>query len=386
MRTFSDEWPEPARPGQRRLRYITASGSKPEVGSGFTCSLARRRTSGYTPTSASGASGTVILAGEAVRRMRTCPACGRRYPAEIEFCEADGEPLSSVTVATVSQAGSEADPETVVRPRRAQPIAADSGLESPRFTQVRVDIPESGRSSAPLNVPQVVVSPTGIPDQVYRERPIWPVVAALGFVAVVASALFIYVWMSQQSDFAAEVSSQISQARVTVADAKARLESLPIDSPLRGRLLQLQNWDRELQDLELGRDRTREIAQRARDIGESARRVGEEARIAGAIVPASPPAVVPAMPSNGNAGLPAAPGSPTVDPLAPKTDPATTPGTGAGTDPAKPADPAGQPPPVKPPVPKPADPSAPAKPDDSGAPPKSEKPATPPPAARAAAR
>ena len=318
--------------------------------------------------------------------MRTCPACGRRYPAEIEFCEADGEKLTPAEVATASRPGPDVDPETVVRPRRAQPIAASPGLESPRFTQVRVDIPESGRSSAPLDVPQVLVAPTGVPDRVYRERPIWPIIAGLGFVVVVASALFIYVWMSQQSDFAAEVSSQISQARVMVADAKARLESLPVDSPLRGRLLQLQNWDRELQDLELARERTREIAQRARDIGESARRVGEEARIAGAVVPASPPAVVPAMPSNGNAGLPAAPGSPTVDPLAPKTDPATAPGTGAGTDPAKPADPAGQPPPVKPPVPKPTDPSAPAKPDDSGTPPKTDKPATPPPAGRSAAR
>jgi hypothetical protein len=321
--------------------------------------------------------------------MRTCPACGRRYPVEIEFCEIDGEPLAAVTVATASQTGSEIDPETVVRPRRAQPIAADSGLESPRFTQVRVDIPESGRSSASINVPHAIVAPTGVPDRVYRERPTWPLIAGLGFVVVAASALFIYVWMSQQSDFAAEVSTQISQARVIVADAKARLESLPVESPLRGKLLQLQNWDRELQDLELGRDRTREIAQRSRDIGESARRVGEEARMAGAVVPASPPSVVPAMPSNGNVALPAAPASPTIDPVAPPTDPATTPASAPESEPEKPADPGGstgQPPPVKPPVPKPADPSVPANPDGGGAQPKPEKPVTTTPPARSLVR
>ena len=320
--------------------------------------------------------------------MRTCPACGRRYPVEIDFCEIDGASLAAVTVVTASEAGAEVDPETVVRPRRAQPIGADQRLESPRFTQVRVDIPESGRVSGSLNTPQRIVEPTGIPDRVYREKPIWPIVASLSVVVVIASALFIYVWMSQQSDFAAEVSTQISQARVSVADAKARLESLPSDNPLRGKLLQLQNWDRELQDLELGRDRTREIAQRARDVGEAARRVGEEARIAGAIVPATPPSVVPAMPSNGNSASSPPPSSPTVDPTAPTTDPATTPSTNPGTDPAKPANPAdttGQPPPVKPPVPKPADPSAPAKPDGGGTPPASEKPASSPPRTRAVA-
>lgn len=284
--------------------------------------------------------------------------------------------MSAVTVATVSQSATEIDPETVVRPRRAQPITAETRLESPRFTQVRVDIPDASRNSGHLNAPQPVVVPTGTPDRVYRERPMWPIFTALGLVAVVASVLFIYVWMSQQSDFAAEVGTQISQARVTVADAKARLESLSAESPLRGKLLQLQNWDRELQDLELGRERTREMAQRARDIGEAARRVGEEARAAGAILPTVPPPVVPAVPSNSNSNLPE-PSSPTLDPTTRPIDPLAPPPGGTGADPGKPADPGGTPgqaPPVKPPAPKPADPSAPTKPEDAGTQPKSEKP------------
>lgn len=326
---------------------------------------------------------TAIPPVEAVRRMRTCPACGRQFPADVEFCEADGEPLSPMTVATVSPEGAAAEPETIVRPRRAQPIPSDPGIEAPRFTKVRVDIPESKRTSGQLNVPEPIVVPTGTPDRVYRERALWPIFTALGVVVVVASALFIYVWMSQQSDFEAEVSTQISQARVTVADAKARLESLSADSPLRGKLLQLQNWDRELQDLELGRDRTREMAQRAREIGDAARRVGEEARAAGAMLPAAPPPVAPAAPSNSNASLPDSPASPTMDPASPTAAPAAPASSGTGTDPAKPPEGGtapGQPPPVKPPAPKQADPSAPAKTDDAAQPKPDKSAASKPPA------
>lgn len=306
--------------------------------------------------------------------MHTCPVCGRRYSADIQFCEIDGEALVATSAPSPTVAPADAEPETVVRPRRAQPIASEPALGTPRFTQVRVDIPEgtARTASGPLRV-----EATGVPDRVYRERPMWPIVTALVAVVVIASGLFLYIWMSQQSDFAAEVSTQISQARVAVADAKARLESLPSDNALRSKLLQLQNWDRELQDLELGRDRTREMAQRAREIGEAARRVGEEARNAGAIVPVAPPVVAPAVPSNTNV-LPAAPpSSPTMDPMA-GPQPGGSTGTGTPADPAKPADP-GAAPGSSPAGPKPGDAKPPdtppaAKPADSAAP-KSDKPA-----------
>jgi hypothetical protein len=213
--------------------------------------------------------------------MRTCPACSRQYEEDVTVCPVDGEPLGAVTVAAVPPG--DPDPETEVRPRRAQPIP------QPRFTEISLERP------APSSPPDAVVRPTGIPDRVYRESSPWPTIAAVTAVVAIAVAVLVYFVSSRNSDLATEVSAQITEARVAVADAKARLESLPPESPLRQRLLALQQWDRELQALELSGERTRESASRAREIAAQARSIGEDARVAGATLPTTPPVVPPAV-------------------------------------------------------------------------------------------
>jgi hypothetical protein len=241
--------------------------------------------------------------------MRTCPACGRQYADEVTVCPSDGEPLGAVTVTGPTKAG-EVEEETVVRPKRAQP------LPSPRFSEVRIGAPE------PAVAGVGEVRRTEVPDRVYRERSPWPAVAVAAVVFALGITAVIYYTMAGETDLSKEVGTQLTDARVAVADARARLESLPQDSPLRSKLLSLQQWDRELQNLELAHDRTREVASRAREIAGLARSIGEEARVAGATVPAAPPVVQPATPA------PPGPGEqPATDPMSgkpPEPAPAAT--------------------------------------------------------------
>lgn len=295
--------------------------------------------------------------------MKTCPACGRQYGDDVTVCPEDDEPLGAVTIA-----GAEPDPETVVRPRRAQPIA------QPRFTEISLERP------APADA-EPDVRRTGVPDRVYRDEPrsAWPAVAAVTIVVAAAVVFLVYYMLSQQSGLASEVGAQITEARVAVADARARLESLPAEAPLRQRLLSLQQWDRELQGFEVSGERTREMASRAREILAQARTIAEEARVAGATVPAAPPVVPPATeePPAGDGAEATnsspspestvrsddpAPGEPEpAEPPAPAATPATPPGTAAPKpeEPAPAPKPKGEAPPrpsdVKPPPP--ADPA-----------------------------
>lgn len=215
--------------------------------------------------------------------MKSCPVCNRRYEEDVTVCPVDGEPLGAVTVS--SAAPGEPDPETAVRPRQAQPIG------QPRFTEISLERP----TPPPPPPPENVVRSTGVPDRVYRESSPWPTIAAVAIVVAVAVGVLVYFVSSRNSDLATEVGAQITEARIAVADAKARLESLPPESPLRQRLLSLQQWDRELQGLELSGERTREMASRAREIASQARSIGEDARVAGATLPAIPPEVPPAI-------------------------------------------------------------------------------------------
>ncbi len=293
--------------------------------------------------------------------MRTCPSCARRYTDDVAVCPEDHEPLGAVTV-TGPKSGVQIDEETVVRPKQARP------LERPRFTEVRI----GPAGSAPMHA---VVSPDG-PTRVYRERPAWPLVAAVAGVAIVVVLAAVYYITAGQSDLAKEVSAQITDARIAVADARARLESLPTDSPLRNKVLTLQQWDRELQNLELGQDRTREVAARAREIAGQARAVGEEARVAGATVPQSPPVVQPATEQ------PAAPpDAPPVDPMAtsPAETPTTAPATNTSPQPPKVTPGTGQPPVDGKTTPESTHEPATAKePDGKGAPSKTAPPPPPP--------
>jgi hypothetical protein len=266
--------------------------------------------------------------------MRTCPVCGRQYADDVTVCPQDGEPLGAVTV-TGPRATDDVDEETVVRPKRAQPLA------QPRFTEIRIG------ASGPASV--ATGAATSVPIRVARERPMWPLVSALSALVVIGIGMAIYFAMAGQTDLAKEVGTQITDARVAVADARARLESLPMDSPLRNKLLSLQQWDRELQNLELGHDRSREVAARAREIANLARSIGEEARIAGATIPASPPVVQPAAPPPAPAGTETG-----IDPMAPKQ--AETPAPGTTENENKTA----TPPAVTPPTAPPADTKTPA--------------------------
>lgn len=115
--------------------------------------------------------------------------------------------------------------------------------------------------------------------------------------AVVLGGVGYYV-VSEQNSTGRETTALIVNARLGVADARARIESLPIDNPLRRRILTLDKWDRELQNFELSSDRTPQIASRAREIGDQAQRLSDEARAAGAPALTAPVVVAPATPQS----------------------------------------------------------------------------------------
>src|SRR5262245_35619182 len=117
--------------------------------------------------------------------MRTCPVCGRKYGDEVTVCPSDGEPLAAVTATAPTKAG-DVEEETVVRPKRAQPI------ERPRFTEVRIGAPE------PAVAGVGEVRRTDVPDRVYRERSPWPAVAAATVVVALGVAAVLYYMMSNQ--------------------------------------------------------------------------------------------------------------------------------------------------------------------------------------------
>lgn len=254
--------------------------------------------------------------------MNTCPQCGRHYPDDAVLCTID-----NTSLIPSSPGGDLVDQETRVRPKAAQPIA------SPRFTEIPLERPAASTPAArPPAPPQPMRIETRRPTE---ERPMWPIIAV--FAVLILGAVGLSGWwvMSSQSDLAREVGAQISDARVQVADARARLESLPADNPLRSKLLQLQEWDRELQRFELGGDRTRDMASRAREIAGQARSVGEEARIAGAIISATPPVVPPAVPQPAVED-PTTAGTPESDPMATGGGTGAPPDTNAATNQAKP--------------------------------------------------
>jgi hypothetical protein len=237
----------------------------------------------------------------------------------VSACPRDGEPLDAVTVATPKAASDALDDETVVRPKRAQPIGA------PRFTEVRLAPPDPPAASVDA------VRRTEVPDRIIRERSHWPIILGLGAVLAAAVAVIAYYAVSGQADLAREIGAEITEARVAVAEARARLESLPPESPLRAQLLSLQQWERELQQLELG-ERTSSTAMRARAIASEAREISDEARAAGG-APAAP-ATLPAPATNT---------SPT------PTDPMAVPPADAEPEPVEPPDPGTAPPPTLPP-------------------------------------
>jgi hypothetical protein len=203
--------------------------------------------------------------------MKVCPVCGRQAPADAARCAFDGNLLE------------DREEATRLRARPAEPVAP------PRFTVEDISRPVAPASSSPT-VPAA-------------NRPLWPATVAIAIAATIGVGAFIYYLASQRSREVDSINAQIADARIAVADAKARIESLPVENPLRQKIITLDKWDRELQTFQLGSERSREMAARARDILSQAEKISDDARSAGAtmhvrpVVPAAePPPDTPALP------------------------------------------------------------------------------------------
>lgn len=195
--------------------------------------------------------------------MKTCTVCGGQAPESAERCPVDGALLVT------------AEDDTVVRSKPSAPV------DRPRFTVEDISRPVAPRVARPTEV------------QVRTDKPMWPVAVTIGVAATIGVAVFIYFLYSQRSREVDAINAQIADARVAVADAKARIESLPLENPLRQRIITLDKWDRELQGFQLSTERSAEMAARARDITTQAEQVSDAARSAGAtmaIKPEVPPA------------------------------------------------------------------------------------------------
>jgi hypothetical protein len=242
--------------------------------------------------------------------MKTCARCGKDWPDSTVQCPEDGGPLGALPEVREGVGGraeegevprpprvrsevplesdnDDGEPELVVRARRAVPIPP------PNFTGARV-LPaepvwnEQRPSRGPVH--------TRRGARAGDERSLWPAVAVIALLVAVAVVGVGYYIVSEQTAAARETTTYIVNARLAVADARARVESLPVDNPLRRRILTLDKWDRELQNFELSSDRTPQIASRAREITEQAEKLSDEARAAGAPALTAPVVVTPATP------------------------------------------------------------------------------------------
>jgi hypothetical protein len=194
--------------------------------------------------------------------MKTCTVCGRQSPDDVARCRYDGAMLV------------EGGDDTRVRARPAEPVGP------PRFT-----VEDISRPATPVT-PRAQAPATA-------ERPVWPATVAIAVAATIGVAAFMYYLFSQRSREVDSINTQIADARIAVADAKARIESLPVENPLRQRIITLDKWDRELQAFQLGSERSSEMAARARDILTQAEQISDAARSAGAtmnVKPVVPPA------------------------------------------------------------------------------------------------
>jgi hypothetical protein len=245
--------------------------------------------------------------------MKTCTVCGRRAADDATECVFDGGALE------------ERADETTVRARPAGPVGP------PRFTVedlARPATPLPNRSSAP-------------PPPV--ERSLWPATIAIAVAATIGVGAFMYYLFSQRSREVDSINAQISDARIAIADAKARIESLPLENPLRQKIISLDKWDRELQGFQLSSDRSSEMGARARDILIQAEQISDQARSAGAtmavkpVVPPPTPAPEVPAPTDQPSATPVQPPAPTdptnenAKPPAGSETPGSSPEGGKGT-------------------------------------------------------
>lgn len=260
--------------------------------------------------------------------MKTCTICGREVDDDVERCPVDGAPLTASggegaepprrRVEIPLGEGVAEEDETVVRARKAVPIPPADFTRRPVVTSA---------SSAPRPAGPVVV-PSADPGP----QTLWPAVVTIALLAAAAVGGLLFYIFSEQYTTAATVSTQITDARVAVADARARIESLPPEHLLRRRILDLDKWDRELQGFETSSEKSSEMAIRAKEIATNARNLAEDARAAGAPVPTTPPVPPPAVvpPANANVGLP-----PSGDPM---VRPEEAPTAGGDEEPATPTE------------------------------------------------
>jgi hypothetical protein len=205
--------------------------------------------------------------------MKTCTVCGRKAADDATVCLFDGGALE------------ESPDDTRIRPRKAEPVGA------PRFT-----VEDLSRPATPPPI-HAHVPPSHV------ERSLWPATIAIAIAATIGVGAFMYYLFTQRTREVDSINAQIADARIAVADAKARIESLPIDNPLRQKIISLDKWDRELQGFQLGSERSSEMAARARDILTQAEQISDSARSAGATMNVKP-VVPPATPGPETAPLP----------------------------------------------------------------------------------
>jgi hypothetical protein len=269
--------------------------------------------------------------------MKTCTVCGRRAQDDAARCPYDGGPLADGV-----------DEATLIRARPAEPVAP------PRFT-----VEDISRPVTPVTARPPVASAAA-------ERPTWPAAVAIAVAATIGVAAFVYYLYTQRSREVDSINARISDARVAVADAKARIESLPVENPLRQKIITLDKWDRELQGFQLSPERSSEMAARARDILREAEQISDAARGAGATMTVKPE-VPPATPLEES--IPAPEGTPTDGQTAPD-------GAGAEQEPS-------EPPPVESlptPGPESSNPDKPSSPSNTNSAAPGSQPLPPPPA------
>src|SRR5262249_51519866 len=99
---------------------------------------------------------------------------------------------------------------------------------------------------------------------------------------VVAVGIAAYLYFNGMSSGSGPVEDSISNAQQSIADAIARVDSLPKDHPLRSYLAELQGWQGELRAYSQVHDRTEEMSAKADQYKLKADQISGQARIAAA--------------------------------------------------------------------------------------------------------
>jgi len=126
--------------------------------------------------------------------------------------------------------------------------------------------------------------PGGISDRYYTHQRTEHsgLVITLVALLVVAAGIAAYLYFNGMSSGSGAVDDSISNAQQSIADAIARVDSLPRDHPLRSYLPQLQEWQGELKAYSQMHDRSEEVRAKADQYKLKADQISGQARVAAA--------------------------------------------------------------------------------------------------------